>query len=233
VDLFRRNVVEEQVERQMKNALLVIAKRPMPGQTKTRLTPPLSPAQAAELYEHFLKDTLDLARQVTNVTRLIAYAPIGAEDYFAQLAPDYALVPQIGNDLGERLDNALTQCLNNGFAHAVIMDSDSPTLPARFIADAFDALNDADVVLGPCDDGGYYLIGLKHPQPRLLRQVKMSTPNVLRDTLAIAREENLRVALIEKWFDVDTVTELEHLRKELRAVQNGTAPHTRQFLVNL
>lgn len=216
----------------MKNALLVIAKRPTPGQTKTRLTPPLSAEHAAELYGYFLQDTLDLARAVPNVTRFIAYAPIGAEKYFTRLAPDYALVPQIGDDLGERLDNALTQCLRDGFGRAVIMDSDSPTLPTRYVADAFDALNDADVVLGPCDDGGYYLIGLKQPQPHLLREVKMSTPNVLRDTLAIARELNLRVALTERWFDVDTTTELEHLREELRSSKNGTAPHTRKFLVN-
>jgi len=217
----------------MKNALLVIAKRPMPGQTKTRLTPPLTAAQAAELYEYFLQDTLDLARAVPNVARFIAYAPIGAEDYFARLAPDFALVPQIGNDLGERLDNVLSQCLNDGFGRAVIMDSDSPTLPAHCVAGSFDALNDADVVLGPCADGGYYLIGLTRPQPRLLREVKMSTPNVLRDTLAIAREENLRVALLEQWFDVDTAAELDHLRKELRDARNGTAPRTRRFLVNL
>ena len=216
----------------MKNALLVIAKRPMPGQTKTRLTPPLSAEHAAELYENFLQDTLDLARAVPNVTRFIAYAPSGAEKYFTRLAPDYTLVPQIGNDLGERLDNALTRCLNDGFARAVIMDSDSPTLPARYIIDALDALNDADVVLGPCDDGGYYLIGIKQPQPRLLREIKMSTPNVLRDTLALAREENLRIALTEQWYDVDTTTELEHLREELRSSQNGTAPRTRRFMVN-
>lgn len=216
----------------MKNALLVIAKRPMPGQTKTRLTPPLSAEHAAKLYECFLQDTLDLARAVPNVTRFIAYAPLGADEYFTRLAPDYALVPQIGNDLGERLDNALTQCLRDGFARAVIMDSDSPTLPARYIANAFDALNEADIVLGPCDDGGYYLIGLTRPHPRLLRDVKMSTPNVLLDTLAIAREDNLKVALTERWYDVDTTTELEHLREELRAARNGTAPRTRKFLVS-
>jgi uncharacterized protein len=216
----------------MKNALLVIAKRPMPGQTKTRLTPPLSPEQAAELYEYFLQDTLDLARAVPNVTRIIAYAPSGAEEYFTRLAPDYALMPQIGNDLGERLDNALNQCLHNGFARAVIMDSDSPTLPADFVARAFAELEHADVALGPCEDGGYYLIGVKQPQPRLLREVKMSTSNVLRDTLALARAENLRVALLESWYDVDTVAELEHLREELRLPKNGTAPRTRKFLVS-
>ncbi len=211
---------------------MVIAKQPTPGQTKTRLTPPLTPERAAQLYEKFLQDTLDLARHVSNAARMIAYAPLGAEDYFHQLAPDYQLVPQVGNDLGERLDNALTLCLNEGYARAVIMDSDSPTLPSQFVASAFDALRHSDVVLGPCNDGGYYLIGLTRPQPRLLREVKMSTPHVLQDTLAIAREDNLRVALLDAWYDVDTVKELDHLRKELLAVRIGVAPRTRQFLVN-
>jgi len=212
------------------NALLVIAKRPTPGQAKTRLTPPLSPEQASQLYECFLRDTLDLARTVPGATRLIHYAPLDAAGYFQRLAPDFGLTPQIGEDLGERLDNVLTRCLNDGFRRAVIIDSDSPTLPAEFVGQAFAKLDDADVVLGPCDDGGYYLIGLTRPQPRLLREVPMSTPNVLRDTLALAEQEGLRVALLPTWYDVDTVQELWRLQRELRAAANGTAHHTRMML---
>jgi hypothetical protein len=110
------------------------------------------------------------------------------------------------------------------------MDSDSPTLPAAYVAQAFDALDDADVTLGPCEDGGYYLIGLKRPQPRLLREVRMSTPNVLRDTLSRAEQAGLRVSLLPMWYDVDTVQELHRLRDELRAEADGLAPHTREFL---
>jgi hypothetical protein len=212
------------------HALLVIAKRPSPGQTKTRLTPPLAPAQAAELYECFLRDTLDVARAVPEVTRLINFAPREAAGYFAQLAPDFGCVPQAGVDLGERLDNALTHCLRAGFTRAVIMDSDSPTLPAEYLRQAFTALDAADVVLGPCEDGGYYLIGLKRPAPRLTREVQMSTLNVLRDTLALAEQESLTVALLPTWYDVDTAQELERLRVELTRHSNGTAPHTRAFL---
>jgi rSAM/selenodomain-associated transferase 1 len=214
----------------MKNALVIMAKRPLLGQTKTRLTPPLAPEQAAELYACFLRDTIDLARQVSNVYRLIAFAPIDARDYFAQLAPDFLPIPQMGHDLGERLANVMSECLGNAWERLVIMDSDSPTLPAPYVANAFDALGKADVVLGPCVDGGYYLIGVKRPQPRLVREVKMSTSNVLRDTLAIAREENLTVALTERWYDIDTANELEQLRKELRSAKNGTGRYTRKFL---
>ena len=214
----------------MDRALLVIAKRPAPGQTKTRLIPPLSAERAAQLYECLLRDTLDIARAVPQVARWIAYAPVDAVDYFQNLAPDFELAPQVGANLGERLDNALTHILRGGSAHAVIMDSDSPTLPADYVARAFVELEQADVALGPCDDGGYYLIGVNRPQPRLLRQVTMSTPNVLRDTLAIAAQEGLRAALLPAWYDVDTRDELERLRAELRLSMNGTARHTRGFL---
>ena len=213
----------------MKQALLVIAKRPAPGKTKTRLTPPLKAAEAARLYECLLQDTLELTRAVPGVERLIAYAPHNESEYFARIAPDFDLVPQTGANLGERLDNALTQCLQDGFTRVVIMDSDSPTLPSVYVARAFEALDTADVVLGPCEDGGYYLIGLAHPQPRLLREVRMSTPNVTRDTLALAQEEGLRVSLLPVWFDVDTRDELERLRRELHGATNGLARHTREF----
>ncbi len=211
------------------NALLVIAKRPAPGQTKTRLTPPLSPEQAAQLYECFLQDTLAVARAVPGTARLINYAPSDAAGYFSELAADFGRLPQVGADLGERLDHALTHCLTDGFRRAVIMDSDSPTLPAAYLVQAFEALETADVVLGPCEDGGYYLIGLTRPQPRLLREVQMSTPRVLEDTLALARAVGLRVALLPRWYDVDTAVELEWLRADLQRGHPG-APHTRRFL---
>jgi rSAM/selenodomain-associated transferase 1 len=213
----------------MRKALLVIAKRPAPGQTKTRLTPPLDAEQAAQLYECLLRDTLEIMRAVPDVERLIAYAPRNESDYFKRIAPDLDLIPQTGDNLGERLDNALTYCLHHGFARAVIMDSDSPTLPSAYVARAFGELDTADVVLGPCEDGGYYLIGLTQPQPRLLRGVQMSTPNVTQDTLALAHEVGLRVSLLPPWYDVDTINELERLRCELRGDTNGSAPHTRDF----
>lgn len=213
------------------DALLVVAKRPAPGHTKTRLTPPLTPEQAAALYECFLRDTLDLIRQVPDVQPAIAYLPAEARSYFATLAPDFELVVQEGESLGERLDNALIGCLNAGYGRVVIMNSDGPTLPASCLAAAFDSLhNSADVVLGPSDDGGYYLIGLRRPAPRLLREVRMSTPDVLADTLRIAGEEGLRVELLPPWYDVDDEASLARLRFELATAPPEVARHTRAFL---
>jgi rSAM/selenodomain-associated transferase 1 len=210
--------------------LAVVAKRPAAGQTKTRLCPPLSGAAAAELYEHFLQDTLQIMRAVPGVERSIVFLPETERSYFAELAPDMTLLPQRGADLGVRLDNLLSDALANGATAAVVMDSDSPTLPPALVEEAFVRLDAGDdVVLGPCDDGGYYLIGLRSPQPRLTRDVTMSTATVLQDTLAIAAGLGLRVHLLPVWYDVDTAAELERLHGELRDQPAGVAAHTRRW----
>lgn len=214
--------------------LLVVAKQPAAGQTKTRLCPPLDGDTAAALYEGFLRDTLDLMRQVPHVQRTIAFLPVDAEGYFHALAPEMALTPQRGADLGERLANLLADALTGGASQAVVMNSDSPSLPAAFLRQAFTELDGGyDVVLGPCDDGGYYLIGLRQPQPRLLHEVRMSTPTVVAETLALAHEMGLRTALLPPWYDVDTATELWRLRDELRTAPPHVCPATRLMLAEL
>ena len=218
----------------MSKALLVVAKQPAAGQTKTRLCPPLDGIAAATLYECFLRDTLALMREVDGVRRGIAYLPEDAMGYFRALAPDMALMPQRGADLGERLANLLGDALEDGAQQVVVMDSDSPNLPPAYLRQAFAALDGpADVVLGPCDDGGYYLIGLKRPQPRLLREVPMSTPQVTQNTLALAQELGLCTALLPLWYDVDTAAELARLQHELRTAPAERCPATRRQLAQL
>jgi len=211
------------------NALIVVAKRPTPGKTKTRLSPPLTPELASALYECFLFDTLDQIRQVRDAQHVIAY--LDEYDYFQRLAPDFELIPQEGHDLGERLDNALTFYLSRGYERVVIMDSDSPTLPPDYLSRAFHILSDsADVVLGPCDDGGYYLIGLKKPTPRLLREVHMSTPTVAADTMALAKEEGLNLVMLPTWYDIDDIASLSRLIKEIEELELVSPTHTCYFL---
>ena len=219
----------------MRQALLVMSKRPEAGRTKTRLSPPMSAKEAAGLYESFLLDALALARAVPDVKAIIAYSPPDARDYFQQLAPDFALFPQLGDSLGERLDAVLTASLNLGYDRVAAINSDSPNLPAEYIARAFDLLHDEalDVVFGPCDDGGYYLIGVKAPHPRLVRDVQMSTPHVLRDTLAVAKREGLTTKLLPMWYDVDAISDLQRLQTDLEAAPQQVARHTRRFLKKL
>lgn len=218
----------------IKRALMVVAKQPAPGQTKTRLSPPLTGAQAADLYERFLRDTLDIIRRVRDLIDfqpIVVYLPETATPYFHDLAPDFDLLVQQGADLSERLNHATTHCLTDGgYQQAVIMDSDSPTLPAEWLCQAFTALENADISLGPCDDGGYYLIGLKRPAPPLFLQVTMSTPHVVADTLARAQAEKLTVATLPTGYDIDYLADLRRLADELETLPSPIASYTRAFL---
>ena len=211
--------------------LIVVAKKPAPGQTKTRLCPPLNYDQAAKLYDCFLHDTLDIMRKVPNVERAVGYLPNESQSYFQQLAPDMELTCQRGVSLGERLDNLLNEALHNGSGRVVVINSDSPTLPASYLSQAFDALIEADVVLGPTQDGGYYLIGMKQPHPHLFHEVQMSTPHVLADTLALAESSGLTVSLLPTWYDVDTIEDLYQLEEEISSISTGEkAAATRRWL---
>ena len=211
-----------------------MARQPVAGSTKTRLVPRLGPQGAADLYECFLLDALDLVRTIDDVTPLVAVSPPDAGEYFEDVAPDLAQVAQIGSSLGQRLDHVLTSCLADGYAQVVAINSDSPTLPSAHVAEAFDRLLDesVDVVIGPADDGGYYLIGWKRSHPELVREVVMSTPDVLRDTLDLAARSGVSVSLLAPWYDVDEPEDLERLEADLdRDAAMGR--HTRRFLTEI
>lgn len=213
-----------------KNGILVMAKRPFPGQTKTRLSPPLTPLEAAKLYECFLKDVLAKVQSLSDVAPYVAYVPETAESYFKAIAPNFGLILQQGDTLGERLDTVMTQCQAFGHTRVVAMNSDSPNLPISYLTAAFEQLADpaVDLVLGPCADGGYYLIGWKRPIPRLVRDVQMSTPHVLADTLQIAEQLGVQVTLLPQWYDVDSEADLEQLKKDLENNPKA-AEHTALF----
>lgn len=200
-------------------AVVVMAKRPDPGTTKTRLHEVLTPAEAAELYECFLLDVLDLVRSVPAVDVVIAAHPPGSESYFTAIAPDAAVVVQVGDDLGQRLDNVLCRCLDDGYDRVAAIGSDSPNLPASRIDRAFELLDDpaVDLVLGPADDGGYYLIAVTRRPGPVVTGVTMSTATVLDDTLRAAADRGLAVGLLDRWYDVDGADDLERLRADLDA----------------
>jgi rSAM/selenodomain-associated transferase 1 len=141
-----------------------------------------------------------------------------------------ALSQQRGESLGERLDNLLTDVLFGGACKAVVINSDSPNLPAEYLSQAFRELNAADVVLGPTIDGGYYLVGMKEPHPHLLRSVQMSTSSVLEDTLNLARSSGVKVSLLPEWYDIDNVEDLHRLRIDITGIVNGSCEYTQAWL---
>lgn len=210
-----------------------MAKAPEPGQVKTRLSPPLSGEDAARLYRCFLMDKIAQVRSVSTAEPVVAYAPDGAANLFAELAPGFRLVPQGGGDLSARLVSVLGRLFGEGFDAVVVTDSDTPTLPSpcleRAVASA--ASGKHDLVLGPSQDGGYYLIGLRGIHHALFDGMPWSTPVVLEETLRRARALGHEVALLEPWYDVDTGADLVRLVSDLGGGGDDTPPrHTRRLL---
>jgi hypothetical protein len=216
----------------MKRGLIVMAKEPVPGAVKTRLCPPYTVEEAAELYRCFLLDTFELAARLQGVTVTVAYFPSKAKESFKAIAPPaFELMPQRGDDLGERLSSAFEQLFYLGYERLVAIGADSPTLPSAYVERSFESLATADLVLGPSVDGGYYLIGMKAFHPELFQEVAMGTERVFMETLERARRANLRVSLLPPWYDVDTQDDVKRLLAELRATP-GVARHTRAFLLS-
>ncbi len=215
------------------NVLIVVAKEPVPGRTKTRLCPPLSPGAAADLYRCLLVDTFALMQRLESADHSLSYTPASAHSYFARLSPnDFRLVPQRGDDLGERLSNALEQHFELGYKRVVIMNSDGPTLPLASLQEAFSGLDCADVTLGPGHDGGYYLIGMKQLYPELFHGIDWSTELVIPQTLAVCRRLRLSVHQLPEWYDVDVAADLERLHTDL-SHEPDLAPCSWDFLQEL
>ena len=243
-------------------ALAIMTKVPQAGRVKTRLTPPLAPEEAAELNKCFLRDTAaaisiacsrrpgsdagkvqferanaSQSEAATVACGIAVYTPIGAEPAYIDILPaDFSLLPQRGEEFGERLFSAIKDLFKCGFASVCLIDSDSPTVSAENYALAVELLSTREdrVVLGPSDDGGYYLIGMKKAYRRLFVQIDWSTERVLNQTMQRANEIGLEVKLLPIGYDVDDGASLRRLCNELLAdtAAADIAPHTRQFLAS-
>ena len=214
----------------MDASLIVVAKKPEPGFTKTRLCPPFTPQQAAQFYRCLMLDTLDLAARVQGVEHCLAYAPLEAYSYFQSLVPEgFSLMPQQGTDLGDRLASVLADRFRHGYRKVVVMNSDGPTLPLPYLEQAFQQLQQCDVALGMGHDGGYYLIGMKQMQPELFENIAWSSNRVISQTLDVCRRLQLKVHRLPQWYDVDVGEDLQQLRFDL-AKNPTAAPRTDAFL---
>jgi rSAM/selenodomain-associated transferase 1 len=220
-------------------AVGLFAKPATVGAVKSRLSPPLTPEQGSELYAAFLADIADMLDSGEGWEWLVF-----STDVPAQMAtwPESAPRPaawreQQGPDLGTRMHRALEQLLAEGRDAALIIGSDHPTLPRELIDRALAMLEIADVVFGPSLDGGYYLVGMTEPHPRLFEDIPWSTANVLALTLDRIAELQLRPSFLPPWYDVDTPADLRFLQVHLRAsaldVGEAPCPHTRLVLEKL
>jgi len=241
-------------------ALAVMTKAPQAGRVKTRLVPPLTPEEAAELNKCFLRDTAATISNACSGLRplgaatlrmhpggdgaplqcrgIAVYTPVGAESAYTDILPaDFSLLPQRGDKFGERLYFAVEDLFKCGFASVCLIDSDSPTVPAENLAEASELLSTSEdrVVLGPSDDGGYYLIGVKKLYWHLFEQIDWSTERVFNQTMQRATEIGLEIKLLPTGYDVDDAASLRRLCDELLGENAGgrVAPNTRKFLVSI
>ena len=223
-------------------AVAILCKTPSPGQSKTRLSPPLRPEECAAISACFIRDlaaTIGNLAKDGDATGCAVYTPVGTEPALRKLLPDgFELTPQCTGDFGERLLRGITDLLDAGHDGAILINSDSPTLPRSILRAAVDALRQGDnVVLSPAFDGGYTLIGLSKPHARLFEDIPWSTGSVYRLTLERAREIGLPVVNVPGWYDVDDEASLRMLETELSggalpfvAPAGAAAPATRRFL---
>ncbi len=195
----------------------IFAKLPVPGAVKTRLAAAIGDEAAARFYEVSLRTLLTRVRGL-DLKRVIAHAGNGEADlaWFRQFE-GYELWPQPTGDLGGKL-TAWFEFASATDDRVLVIGSDSPTLPLEFIQDAITALDHNDGVIGPAQDGGYYLLGLRRPHPRLFEGIEWSSPRVLSQTLARAAEQQLRVVQLPPWNDVDDFDDLVVLRDQLASL---------------
>jgi len=207
------------------NFLGIFAKEPVAGEVKTRLTPPLSRDQAAELYRLALHET------VARMTRA-GFRPTlifsGCRDYFRRSFPGLPLLPQGKGDLGERLERALSGQLRAGFRKVVVMGSDSPDIPAGLITKAFAFLDREEVVVSPARDGGYVLIGESRHHAELFHGIPWGSDQVLAATRCRAENQGLTLFELESWEDIDDAASLERFLR--RSPTSSVALYVRRDL---
>lgn len=152
----------------------------------------------------------------TGDRRLLAFTPAHRRPEFAALAgPRWQTEPQSAGNLGLRIERYFSSAFATGATHVLLMGSDSPTLPEPLVAEAFERLTVADAVLGPTDDGGYYLIGLARQMPGLFDAIAWSTPAVWRQTIERLEALACRYHVLAPWYDIDTLADLARLCAEL------------------
>ena len=206
--------------------LVVVAKAPVAGRVKTRLIPRFTPEEAVELYRCFLHDRIRTLDTLKGVDRAIAFTPADARDMFIPFSRNgIRLFSQKGVDLGERLNNIFVEKLAGGYDAVSIIDSDTPDLPQSIIQESFKRLlsEKADVVFGPCYDGGYYLVSMRRPHPELFDDIPWSTETVLSKTLEKAKQLHVKTDMLPWWNDLDTYEDLVAFYNKYR--DQGTERH--------
>lgn len=199
-------------------ALIVFVKAPIPGRVKTRLQPHLAPGKIVELYKSFVTGIISRCVRLKGIDKFLGCYPAKDNDFFRGLAKTYKIqcFNQRGKNLGDKLVNAFKDCFKKGYTEVVIIGSDSPSIPTGYIKKAFLKLKKNDFVLGPCCDGGYYLVGAKKAIPKIFHNIPWGTDKVLNKTLEELNSLNIRFSLLPFWYDIDTIEDLRFFKNHLK-----------------
>ena len=200
---------------------VLFAKAPVPGQVKTRLCPPLTPAEAAAVAWALTQDAAGLVQSSRRLELVMAYSPDTEAPFFGEKFPGIRLLPQGEGDLGLRLDSAFSRVLLPGVPGALVLGSDHPTLRVETLELMLDALEKHDLCLLPTEDGGYAALGLRRLQPALFQGIPWSSPHVLSETLRKAESQNLSSHVLDPIYDLDRPEDLARLRGGMCCVTSG------------
>ena len=193
----------------MPDLLLVFVKWPEPGFAKTRLIPALGPEAAAAVSRLLAEAAIGATRpRAGEYDRLLCFAPANAEAQMRQWLPGESVWPQPDGDLGHRMAAAFREAFARGATRVALVGTDIPWITADVVARSFEGLGTADVVLGPAQDGGYYLVALSRPRPELFAGIEWSTPEVLTATRERAAALGLRTRLVDTMADVDGILDI-------------------------
>lgn len=221
------------------NLFGVFVKHPQPGKVKTRLAADIGPENAAAVYSAFVNDLVARFRQTAD-RRLLGYSPKtdDATKFFSELVGvDYQLWPQPDVGLGERMAGFFQHAFGVGAKRVVLIGSDSPSLPLRYVEQAFELLSNNDMVFGPATDGGYYLVGLNRScseqAQELFSEIDWSSERVLAQSINRAQRCDVSVGLLDPWYDVDTLDDLRMLVGHLRALAASNTTPTAEKTTDL
>ena len=192
-------------------ALIVFTKNPVKGEVKTRLAKTVGEEKALEIF----RELLHIAYVNTKSLPCDKYLYLSGSLDENLFDPGFFQKIQEGINLGERMLNALSEILDTGYERVILVGTDCPGLTRVIIKDAFNKLNDNDIVLGPAEDGGYYLVGLKEPIEYLFKDMRWGHQNVLSDTLKRIKENKHSYELVAKLIDIDDAGDLEKAKKEM------------------
>jgi rSAM/selenodomain-associated transferase 1 len=218
---------------QRAGSVMVFAKAPRAGLVKTRMSPPLTPEQAAALYGHMLDDVLEATAQIAHGLDLDAVLCVYPAESCAEIAHrvpvGFRVIAQRGAGLGERMGHAAAEAAAAGAQRILLRGSDNPLLSRSHFEEALAELEDHDLVISPDRDGGYGLVGMRSPQTGLFDH-PMSTGSVLEETMANAGQLGLGVKLLERSFDLDTAADLRLLARARDAGEADSCPRTLAYL---